>query len=99
MNSPKRGVKGHDWTGREIDFKRAPAEYAAIYFHEDDMDDAKWNVDFEFVIPEGLMSGVYAARIMANGKVDHVPFFVRPKKGNTSRIAFFSSYSELSCLR
>ncbi len=96
VNSPKRGVKGHSWTGREIDFRKAPGEYAAIYFHEDDMDDAKWNVDFEFVIPDDFKSGVYAARLMVNGKVDYVPFLVRPKKRYSfCKNCFLSSNPEL----
>ncbi len=81
VNMPTRAVTGHNWSGDEVDFKRAPEQYAAIHFHDDDMDDAKWDVAFEYTVPEGLRSGVYAARLRAGDAEDSVPFFVRPKKG------------------
>ena len=89
VNMPMRAATGHNWKEREPDFKGAPAEYGAIHFHDDDMDDAGWQVDFEFRIPDSFKTGIYAARIRARGLEDHIPFFVRPKKGTTSaRIAF-----------
>ena len=78
---PARGVTGHDWRGDETDFLEAPGEYGAIHFHDDDLDDAGWEVDFEFQVPTDLESGVYAARLRAGKGEDHVPFFVRPRKG------------------
>ncbi len=88
---PARAMKGHNWTGGEMDFNRAPEEYGAIHFHDDDLDDARWEVDFELVVPDRLKSGVYAARLRTDGGEDYVPFFVRPKKGTASaRIAFLA---------
>ncbi len=62
VNFPTRAVTGHNWTGREMDFRQARAEYGAIYFHDDDLEDAKWEVGFEFTLPANLKSGVYAAQ-------------------------------------
>lgn len=91
LNSPKRAVTGHNWTGRDVDFRRAPDQYGAIYFHDDDLDDCRWSTDFELTVPRRLKSGVYAARLMAGTARDYVPFFVRPSKGRpTSRIAFLA---------
>jgi N,N-dimethylformamidase len=87
INMPMRAVTGHNWTSTEFDFKRAPQQYGAIYFHEDDLDDAGWEVDFEWTVPDGLRSGVYAARLRAGDdskQEDHIPFFVRPRKGTAS---------------
>lgn len=81
VNMPTRGVTGHTWDGSETDFKRAPGQYTAIHFHEDDLDDARWEADFEWVIPEGLKSGVYAARLRAGEMEDYIPFVARPKVG------------------
>jgi N,N-dimethylformamidase len=81
VNAPMRAVTGHNWTGQEVDFKRAPAEYSAIHFHEDDLDDARWEVDFELAVPDNWHSGVYAARLTAGNQVDYIPFFVRPRAG------------------
>ena len=83
VNMPTRAVTGRNWSGDEIDFKRAPEQYAAIHFHDDDMDDAKWDVAFEYTVPEDLGSGVYAARLTAGSAEDSVPFFVRPKRGTS----------------
>ena len=92
VNMPSRAVTGHNWTGKEVDFRNAPDEYGAIYFHDDDLEDAQWDVDFELTVPEGMKSGIYAARLRAGdgeGSEDYVPFFVPPRKGTSSaRIAF-----------
>jgi N,N-dimethylformamidase len=72
-----------------MDFRQARAQYGAIYFHDDDLEDAKWDVGFEFTLPATLKSGVYAARLRTTDAEDYVPFFVRPKKGTaTAKIAF-----------
>src|SRR5262249_12318628 len=42
VNMPTRAVTGHNWTGDEMDFKHARSQYGAIYFHDDDLEDAKW---------------------------------------------------------
>lgn len=89
INMPKRGVTGHGWKGREINYRHASEEYGAIHFHDDDLEDAGWKADFEFRVPEDFKSGVYAARLRTENGEDHVPFLVRPPKGNaSSRIAF-----------
>ena len=89
VNMPTRGVTGHNWTGAENDFRRAPEQYAAIHFHDDDLDDAKWTVAFEYTVPLGLRSGIYGARLRADNAEDTVPFFVRPRSGTSNAsIAF-----------
>ena len=89
VNMGTRAVTGHNWTGAEMDFKRAPSQYGAIYFHDDDLEDAKWEPGFEFTIPATLKSGFYAARLRTATGEDYAPFFVRPKKGTaTAKIAF-----------
>lgn len=88
INRPARAVTGRNWTGATMNFALAPEEYGAIHFHDDDLDDAKWEVGFEFEVPPDLRSGVYAARLRAGNGEDYVPFFVRPRKGtSTSKIA------------
>ena len=77
-------MTGHNWKGDVVDFNLAPSEYGAIYFHDDDLEDAGWETDFELTIPENMRSGVYAARLRANDSEDYVPFFVRPKRGTSS---------------
>jgi len=81
LHAPARAMKGHNWSGEEFDYRRAPQEYGAIHFHEDDLEDAGWEVDFEWQVRDDLKSGVYAARLEAGEHKDYIPFFVRPKKG------------------
>ena len=91
VNMPARAMTGHNWTGNEINYNRAPGEYGAIHFHDDDLDDAGWDIDFELAVPDQLKSGVYAARLRTSGAEDYIPFFVRPKKGTaTAKIAFLA---------
>ena len=84
VNMPARAMTGHNWRGSETDFRQVPEEYAAIYFHDDDLDDAGWDVDFELTVPDGLRSGVYAAHVRSGDDEDYIPFFVRPKRGTSS---------------
>ena len=71
-------MKGHNWSANYLDFNLAPQEYGAIHFHDDDLDDARWDVSFEFQVPTDLKSGVYGARLTGGDSEDYVPFFVRP---------------------
>jgi N,N-dimethylformamidase len=83
VSMPARAVTGHSFTGTETRFDRRPSEYGAMYFHDDDLEDAGWDVDFELTVPLSLRSGVYAARLTVGdqeGEEDYVPFFVRPAK-------------------
>ena len=89
VNMPARGMTGHNWKGDETDFRNAPDEYSAIYFHDDDLEDAKWEVSFELTIPEEMRSGVYAARLRSGDQEDYIPWFVRPKRGASSAPILF----------
>jgi N,N-dimethylformamidase len=77
---PMRAVTGHNWSGRELSHRAAAGEYGAIHFHEDDLEDAGWEPDFELVVPE-LASGVYGAHLRCQGAETYVPFVVRPPRG------------------
>jgi len=81
VNMPTRGVTGYNHAGGETNFRLALPQYGAIHFHRDDLDDARWPVAFEFVIPADLQSGVYAAWLTAGEDEDYLPFTVRPPRG------------------
>ncbi|OQU97973.1 hypothetical protein CLAIMM_03821 [Cladophialophora immunda] len=53
--------------------------YGAIHFHEDDLDDAKWETDFTIKIPQDARSGIYSVEVIStNGKTsDMITFIVR----------------------
>jgi N,N-dimethylformamidase len=88
VNMPMRAVTGSRWTGEEVDWRRAPEQWAAVFFHDDDLEDAGWAADFELVVPDDLPSGVYAAWLRGEEDEDWIPFFVLPPAGtSTSPIA------------
>lgn len=81
VNLPTRAVTGARWTGREMCWRHAPREYAAIHFHDDDLHDAGWATDFELAVPDDLPSGAYLMRLAAGEHVEELPFYVRPPRG------------------
>jgi N,N-dimethylformamidase len=92
LNLPTRAVRGAAWTGAVMDWTRAPEQYGAIHFHDDDLLDAGWEPDFDFVVPDGLRSGIYAMRLTAEGFEFWVSFFVRPARGRaTASVVFLAS--------
>ena len=78
VNMPARAMTGHDWDGTSQSFREAPEQWGAIHFHEDDLEDAGWDTDFELRIPDDFESGVYSVALTADGTDWHVPLFVGP---------------------
>ena len=92
-NLPERAVTGWNWSGSRIDPALAPDEYGAIWFHDDDLDDAQWESAAELAVPQEWESGIYAFRLdVSDGEfVDHVPFIVRrAEKTPASNVLFLA---------
>ncbi len=81
VNMPTRGVTGSGWRGREMCWRHAPEDYAAIHFHEDDCHDCGWDDDFVFEVPQDCKSGNYAMRLRCGEDEDYVPFFIAAPLG------------------
>ena len=91
VNMPMRAVVGHNWSGSEVDFRVRPDEYGAIHFHDDDLEDVGWDVDFEWTLPDDWPSGIYAARLHDGEMEDFIPFAVTPNRdGPQASIAFLA---------
>ncbi len=75
---PVRAVPGAFWRRRVFDPKQAPAEFASVHFHSDDLMDANWPVAAALPVSEDLASGVYGVKIEAAGETELIPFWVRP---------------------
>ena len=89
VNLPARGMTGWNFSGEEMCWRHAPHEYGAIHFHDDDLYDAGWEVDFTWTVPARTASGVYAARLRGKGDAEeYIPFVVLPAPGRAARIAF-----------
>jgi N,N-dimethylformamidase len=93
INLPTRAMTGYNWSGKEANWTNAPQQYGAIHFHDDDIDDARWAVDFSFDVPTDLKSAVWAVKLTSSdGDEDYVPFIVRPPLGApTAKIAVILS--------
>lgn len=89
VNCPTRGMTGYNWSGHNFDWKHAASEYGAVHFHDDDIDDARWQMDFTWKVPVGTKSRFYAAKLTtADGDEDYIPFWVVPRLGEaTAKIA------------
>ncbi len=81
VNAPLRQVTGHNWSGATLDWRVCPAEYEAVWYHDDDLADARWPPAFGWRVPEDTRSGMYAARITAGDREDIISFWVRPAPG------------------
>jgi N,N-dimethylformamidase len=92
FNAPTRAVVGARWSGTEHCWRHAPADYAAIHFHDGDLDDCGWQPSFTFQVPDTLKSGAYALHITCADGEDWLPLYVLPKKtGPHAPIAFLAS--------
>lgn len=89
VNLPLRAVVGARWRGSTQDWRHAPAEYAAIKFHEDDLGDCGWTPDLSFTIPAGLPSGAYAMHLASNHGEDWLPFYILPDRHGPHADAVF----------
>ncbi len=90
INNPARAVTGPHWRGSTFDYRYAPIEYGAIWFHEDDLADAAWHSDLSATLPIDLESGLYGLEVTTDDghAQDDIPFVVRPRRrGKTSDVA------------
>ena len=88
INAPARLMTGSTWDGSVQDPRLDPRGHAAIHFHADDIDDARWRPTARIELPADLPSGIYAVRLRALGGqlTDLVPFAVVPDgKGRPPR--------------
>ncbi|MBA1138764.1 N,N-dimethylformamidase beta subunit family domain-containing protein [Mesorhizobium neociceri] len=76
INMPMRAVRSSGWTGRNVDWRVAPQDYAAITFHSDDLSDCKWETTIAIEVPAGMPSGVYGLSVDNGIGTDIIPFYV-----------------------
>jgi N,N-dimethylformamidase len=92
INLPTRAVAGAYWSGREMCWRHAPRDYAAIHFHADDLGDCGWQEDFTWTVPEDLASGAYALHLTCADGEDWLPLYILPHRtGPFEKIAFLAS--------
>jgi N,N-dimethylformamidase len=92
VNLPTRAVVGAKWSGREMCWRHAPRDYAAIHFHDDDLDDCRWEPEFGWTVPPEMKSGAYAFHLTCEAGEDWLPFYVlSSRQGPFAPIAFLAS--------
>lgn len=92
VNAPTRAVVGARWSGTEHCWRHAPSDYAAIHFHDGDLDDCGWHASFTFNVPASLRSGAYALHLTCADGEDWLPLYILPKRqGPQAPIAFLAS--------
>ncbi len=84
-NAPLRSVPSHRWRGEAIAPTLAPASYAAVHFHDDDVHHADWSPTHTWTVPADLASGLYAIRLRGDGAEDRIPFIVRPPRDRATQ--------------
>jgi len=90
-NMPTRAVRSSAWSGRDMDWKQAPLEYAAISFHSDDLSDCGWQTTIRINVPEDTRSGVYGLEVDNGVGKDTIPFYVIPgERTDRQRILFLA---------
>jgi N,N-dimethylformamidase len=80
-NMPTRAVTGSTWSSREMCWRHAPNEYAAIHFHDDDIVDCRWPATHAWSVPSDFRYGSYALMLEAGDAKENIPFFVVPQVG------------------
>ena len=92
VNLPNRAMVGAGWTGQEMCWRHAPQDYAAIQFHDGDLDDCGWDADFAWTVPPDMQSGAYALHLICDEGRDTIPFYVLPNRtGPFASVAFLAS--------
>ena len=81
VNLPTRAVTGARWTGREMCWRHAPREYAAIHFHDDDVYDAGWAPTSASRCRRSSERRLRHAALPRRDDEDELPFYVRPPLG------------------
>ncbi len=90
VNRPGRGLRSQNWAGDILRYKDAPTQWAAIHFHEDDLNDAEWETDFTLTIDSAQPSGIYAAKLTQGDETEYLPFYVQPTAASTNKVAFLA---------
>jgi N,N-dimethylformamidase len=101
--APARGVTGVKFTGpSHKTYADAPAEYDAIHFHDDDLEDAGWQPVLELRVPADARSGIYSVHATAGGEDAWLTFLVRGRTGKLAPVLFlvptmtWHAYSNMS---
>lgn len=90
VNQPARYVQGSNWDSSTLDWRRAPEQYGAIYFHHDDIESPGWQEDLRLAVPIEWPSGCYAARLRGDDAEFYVPFYIRQPANASSDVAFLA---------
>ena len=84
VNSPTPAVTGPRWRAHTSSYLEDRGQYAALHFHDDDVDDIGWPASHRVQVPADAASGAYAVRLTTADCEDWVPFFVTDPSTSTA---------------
>ncbi len=96
VNRPVRAMTGWNWKGREDSFRLDPSQYGGVSYHDDALTDCAWQSTVTWTPPVDLRSGVYALKISAGDRVDHIPVIIRPAKPRAKIAVQMSTFTYLA---
>ena len=80
VNTADRAVTGPFWSGMPSRlYTDSPEDYNAIYFHEDDLENAGWESACELQVAKDAKPGIYAASLTSQADEVFIPFIVTPQ--------------------
>ncbi|MET0418034.1 MAG: N,N-dimethylformamidase beta subunit family domain-containing protein [Actinoplanes sp.] len=96
-NFPLRACLGHSGAADDADPRLRPDAYNTIHFHDDDLDDARWQDDLTLTLPAELPSGVYGVAVTAaDGTEDTLPLIVAPHEPSAPLLLVLPTFSYLA---
>jgi len=96
VNRPIRAMTGWNWGGRDDSFRLNPSQYGGVAFHDDALTDCNWSPVVSWTPSPSLRSGVYALRVTAGDKTDHIPVIVRPQTPGAKIAVQMSTFTYLA---
>lgn len=102
VNCPGRAMTGPTWDGDVHDWRFDRSGHGAVYLHDDDLDDARWDLVATLVLPEALAPGFYGVRVhYANepaevGELVSIVVATRKRSRGASVLVLIPTYSYLA---
>ena len=94
VNVGDRAVTGPFWSGMPSRlYTDAPNDYNAIYLHEDDLEDARWDPTCSLEVPPDTKSGIYSAHLTTGTDEIFIPFIVTPRNPSSPIAYIIPTYT------
>jgi N,N-dimethylformamidase len=98
VNMAARGVTGVGYERRrrytrEGSFSRRSDDYDAVHLHEDDLDDAGWDISASIEVPDDASPGLYAAKVVNEREQLFLPFVVSRRRAESELVFLLPTFT------